>query len=98
MSAHTIGRLKPAPVERIVTPQCSVTIARNPAVPSVYWAHRKRMDEPKGYCGDQCAHSSVYVIDGKHYCARHAGMIALGILLNGGTATRADTQNVEAAA
>lgn len=90
MSGHTIARLKPSPVERIITPQCCVPMVRNPAVPSVYWKHRKHMDEPKGFDSNHCAHSSAYVIDGKHYCARHAGQIALSILLTGGTARPTD--------
>lgn len=81
MSAPKITQLKPSPVERVITPQCSVAMHRNPAVPSVYWKHRKRHDEPKGFDSNKCAHSSAYVIDGEHYCARHAGMVALRILM-----------------
>lgn len=75
-----VRRIKPA-VERVVTPQCCVEIYRNPAVPNVYWKHRKRMDEPKGFDSNLCARSSAWVIDGKHYCGLHAGQVALSILI-----------------
>lgn len=32
----------------------------------------------------QCSHSSSYNIEGKNYCAMHAGKVALKILLSGG--------------
>lgn len=80
--AISISRLKPSPVERVTTPQCCVEMARNPAVPSVYWKHRHRRDDPKGFDVNRCAMSSAFEIDGKHYCARHAGMVALQILLS----------------
>lgn len=86
-AAHTIARLKPQ-IERITTPQCCVEVHLNPAVPETYYRHRRRRAEPKGYDIRLCSHSSAYEIDGAHYCARHAGMIALQILMAGGTAKR----------
>lgn len=76
-----VARTKPAPLRPTYTPQCCVEMARNPAVPSIYWKHRKRMDEPKGFDSNRCARSSTYEIDGKHYCSLHAGQIALQILM-----------------
>ena len=81
MSAPTITRLRPEAPAPVETPQCCVEIYRNPAVPRVYWAHRQRMDEPKGFDSKRCARWATYEIDGGHYCSLHAGQLALALLL-----------------
>ena len=58
------------PLPRPKTPQCEAQRTER------YWSDDATTDL-------QCTFQSRYRIDGKHYCARHAGIVALRILIEG---------------
>lgn len=58
-------QLRPIVPLRPATPRCEATRVN------------RYFNDPKGKPLPQCEHSSSYLIDGKHYCKRHAGDVAL---------------------
>lgn len=75
-----VERLTPLRKKRNATPQCSVMMDRKPGVPSLYWQLRRERDLARGFDANQCAMASHWVIEGRHFCDRHAGQAALQIL------------------
>lgn len=68
-----VRQLRTAIPLRPVTPQCEAN-RTNRYLSDEYGAGRTRPLP-------QCSHSSSYVINGAHYCKRHAGDVALKLLL-----------------
>ncbi len=66
MSVKELFKIEPMP--RPDTPQCEALRSER------YWSDTPTTDT-------QCTFRSRYVIDGKHYCARHAGKVALEKLM-----------------
>ena len=76
---HSVTRLNPAWPTRPPTPQCSVPVTVVGASES-YLVGRARKATTKGWSPDLCQCQSAWIIDGKPYCTKHGGMIALQIL------------------
>ncbi len=74
-----IKRVKPVCIH-VVTPQCSAKCHPMGVVP--YFRERRKIRAArKGFREDLCQASSTYVLNGKPYCAKHAGIVALEILM-----------------
>lgn len=48
-----------------------------------YVKRRRKKAEDKGFRSDLCQQQSSYEIDGRCYCTKHAGQMALEILVKG---------------
>lgn len=73
--------IKPLPEIKVPRPrvQCSVVVDDPPGVPG--WRRRHYASDRTSTDHTRCQFQSVVKIDGKVYCARHAGNVALRILL-----------------
>lgn len=89
LRALAAARTRPVPAPP--TPQCEhpvilETQANGYPTTEAIEARRLRMAR-KGYDASLCSHSSSHVIGRRHYCAQHAGHVALAILLRAGDAS-----------
>lgn len=67
---------------RLPPVQCSSTIeAMTSPVTQFYTEYRQAKAKRRGYDLERCQKSAKYKIDGKDYCAFHAGIEALRILM-----------------
>ena len=77
-----VQRIKPLRVQPVTTPQCCVKVTDFTPQQwnKEYLKRRTKKCEDKGYDPKCCQQQASYEIDGKHYCTKHAGQIALNIL------------------
>lgn len=67
---------------RVPPTQCSVTVYDMTSPPTQFYTeYRKGKAGKRGYDLERCQKSSKYLIDGEGYCAFHAGIKALEILM-----------------
>lgn len=70
--------IKPA---RVVTPQCCIEI--DPPLHAPEWRKNRYSKLRPSYDPTLCQHPSVLEYQGKHYCGRHAGVLALDLWVSG---------------
>ena len=77
-----VQRIKPLRIVQVTTPQCCVKVTdfTPQRWGKEYLKRRAAKCEAKGYDPEHCQQQSSYLIDGKNYCTKHAGQIALHIL------------------
>ena len=68
-----------------LTEQCCVPMIRDHYRSTPYMNKKKEQYKKKGWSVDHCFHHGRFEIDGKRYCASHAGAIALEILIEQNT-------------
>jgi hypothetical protein len=80
------SRAYPSPV----TPQCEQPVAlvqKSNGYPTDRAIENRRLKAiRKGQDPELCSKGSSYVVGGRHYCATHAGMVALATLVEAGRA------------
>lgn len=80
------SRAYPSPV----TPQCEQPVAlvqKSNGYPTDKAIENRRLKAVrKGQDPDLCSKGSSYVVGGRHYCATHAGVVALATLVAAGRA------------
>ena len=69
-------------IQQPVLPQCSVVNGSN-AYNAAYLKRRAERLVERGYDPTRCSAQGSVEIDGRPYCKRHAGIVALNILLDG---------------
>lgn len=75
-------RLRPKPICAPPPKQCSAIIVALPSWSDWYIRRRKEQCERRGWNPDRCTRGATVSVNGKPYCASHAGEIALAYLLN----------------
>lgn len=82
----TVERIKPRSAEKVKTPQCCVKTKDFTPYQwvSSYVEQRKEKANLLGFQSDQCLSQASFLIDGQYYCTKHAGGVALSILLKAG--------------